>query len=167
MKTRTSSAVDRRLINYKFEPMDLANTRRTASDRSRSYAEAAGTGDPQRRPISGDLLVREFGPRMVCTKCGSVPTPGRTGQSAGAGALDGHTMAQMNDERLRALRLRARHPGGCAEAVLVRGLLSRSTGRAGARWLRENVPDRTDVGGRQRNVIWMEITEEGRQAVPE
>ena len=167
MKTRTSSAVDRRLINYKLEPMDLANTRRTASDRSRSYAEAAGTGDPQRRPISGDLLVREFGPRMVCTKCGSVPTPGRTGQSAGAGALDGHTMAQMNDERLRALRLRARHPAGCAEAVLVRGC---SVGQLAVLVLHgfaKMYRTGTDVGGRQRSVIWMEITEEGRQAVPE
>jgi hypothetical protein len=77
-------------------------------------------------------------------------------------------MAQMNDERLRALRLLARHPGGCAEAVLAAegcsvGQLAVLVLDGFAKMYRTA----TDVGGRQRNVIWMEITEEGRKAIAE
>jgi hypothetical protein len=75
-------------------------------------------------------------------------------------------MAQMNDERLRALRLLARHPGGCAETVLVAegcsvGQLAVLVLDGFANMYRTD----TDVGGREKNVIWMQITEAGRKAI--
>ena len=72
-------------------------------------------------------------------------------------------MAQM----LRALRLRARHPGGCAEAVLVRGCLVGQLAMLVPDGFAKMYRTATDVGGRQSNVIWMEITEDGREAVAE
>jgi hypothetical protein len=75
-------------------------------------------------------------------------------------------MTQMNDEQLRALRLLACHPDGCAEAVLLE--LGFSVGQLAvlvidgfAKMYRTG----TVVGGRQKNVVWMEITEEGRKAI--
>jgi hypothetical protein len=58
---------------YSIEPMDLANMRRNGV---RSL-EVACLGCRHQVVINvdqypGDLLVREFGPRMVCTKCGMV-----------------------------------------------------------------------------------------------
>ena len=75
-------------------------------------------------------------------------------------------MAQTNDEQLRALRLLARHPGGCAEAVLLAegfsvGQLAVLVIDGFAKMYRTA----TDVGGRQKNVVWMQITDEGRKAI--
>jgi hypothetical protein len=70
--------VDRRLIKYKIEPMDLANMRQNGV-RSLDVIchgcrhEVVLNVDQ----YPGDLLVREFGPRMVCTKCGMVGADGR------------------------------------------------------------------------------------------
>jgi hypothetical protein len=65
--------VDRRLVKYKIEPMDLANMRQNGV---RSL-EVACFGCRHEVIVNvdkypGDLLVKEFGPRMVCTKCGMV-----------------------------------------------------------------------------------------------
>jgi hypothetical protein len=65
--------VDRRLLKYKFEPMDLANMRqngvRSIEVTCRGCRHAVVINVDS---YPGDLLVREFGPRMVCTKCGMV-----------------------------------------------------------------------------------------------
>jgi putative heme iron utilization protein len=75
---------------------------------------------------------------------------------------------KLSNEQLRALRLLAHHPDGCAEAVLladgfhvgelavlvVEGLAKMQRTAAG-------------VGGPQKNVVWMQITEEGRRAIAE
>ena len=70
---QNGDAVDRRLIKYKFEPMDLANMRQNGV---RSI-EVVCHGCRHEVILNvdnypDDLLVREFGPRMVCTKCGMV-----------------------------------------------------------------------------------------------
>jgi putative heme iron utilization protein len=77
-------------------------------------------------------------------------------------------MATLNDEQKRALQLLARHPDGCAEAVLLAegfsvGQLAVLVVDGFAKMHRTP----TDVDGRQKNVIWMEITEEGRNAIAE
>jgi hypothetical protein len=58
---------------YSIEPMDLANMRQNSV---RSLLVMC-YGCPHEVILNvdqypGDLLVREFGPRMVCTKCGMV-----------------------------------------------------------------------------------------------
>jgi putative heme iron utilization protein len=75
-------------------------------------------------------------------------------------------MATLSDEQRRALRLLARHPDGCAEAVLLAdgfhvGQLAVLVIDGFAKMYRTA----TDVDGRQKNVVWMEITEEGRKAI--
>jgi hypothetical protein len=77
-------------------------------------------------------------------------------------------MAQMTDEQLRALRLRARYPGGCAEAVLLAegfsvGQLAVLVIDGFAKMYRITA----DVGGGQKKVVWMEITKEGRKVIEE
>jgi hypothetical protein len=65
--------MDRGLSKYKFEPTELTNMRQNGV---RSLLvmcfgcrhEVILNVDE----YPGDLLVREFGPRMVCTKCGMV-----------------------------------------------------------------------------------------------
>jgi hypothetical protein len=64
-------ALDR--SRYKIEPMDLADM---CQNGVRSL-EVACLGCRHQVVINvdqypGDLLVKEFGPRMVCTKCGMV-----------------------------------------------------------------------------------------------
>jgi hypothetical protein len=65
--------VDRRLLKYEFEPMDLANMRqngvRSLDIRCNGCRHEVILNVDQ---YPGDLLVREFGPRMVCTNCGMV-----------------------------------------------------------------------------------------------
>jgi hypothetical protein len=73
-------------------------------------------------------------------------------------------MTNLTDEQLRALQLLARHPDGCAEAVLLAdgffvGALAVLVVDGFATMHRTA----TDVG----NVVWMEITEEGRKAIAE
>jgi hypothetical protein len=58
---------------YEIQPMDLANMRQNGV---RSL-EVACFGCRHEVIVKvdnypGDLLVKEFGPRMVCTKCGMV-----------------------------------------------------------------------------------------------
>jgi hypothetical protein len=61
------------LSKYKFEPIDLTNMRQNGvrSIEVRCHGcrhEVILNVDN----YPGDLLVREFGPRMVCTKCDMV-----------------------------------------------------------------------------------------------
>jgi hypothetical protein len=55
-------------FKYEIEPMDLANMRQNGV-MCHGYRHEVVINVDQ---YPGDLLVREFGPRMVCTKCGMV-----------------------------------------------------------------------------------------------
>jgi hypothetical protein len=77
-------------------------------------------------------------------------------------------MMKLNDEERRALDELARHPDGCAEALLLSagstirqlsGLII--DGYAGLE--RKRVQD----GGREKTFLWMQITEAGRDAIAE
>jgi hypothetical protein len=75
-------------------------------------------------------------------------------------------MAMLNDEGTRSLEALARDPDGCAEAVLLADgftikLLSGLVIDGFATLERR----RTNVRGRERPVLWMQITEAGRQAI--
>jgi hypothetical protein len=77
-------------------------------------------------------------------------------------------MTKLNDEQRRALKVLARHPDGCAEAVLLAdgfhaGLLTVLVFDG----LAEMQRTVTDIGGRQRTVAWMKITAAGREAIAE
>jgi hypothetical protein len=77
-------------------------------------------------------------------------------------------MAKLSDHERRALGILARHPDGCAEAVLLAdgfhvGQLAVLVVEGLATMQRR----RHDVGGRERTVVWMEITEAGRKAIVE
>jgi hypothetical protein len=77
-------------------------------------------------------------------------------------------MEELTDEQRRALTVLARHPDGCAEAVLLAdglhaGLLTVLVFDE----LAEMQRTVTDIGGRQRTVAWMKITAAGREAIAE
>jgi hypothetical protein len=58
---------------YKIEPMDLTNMRQNGV--GSLLVMCFGCRHEVSLKVDrypGDLLVREFGPRMVCTKCGMV-----------------------------------------------------------------------------------------------
>jgi hypothetical protein len=78
----------------------------------------------------------------------------------------GLQMAKLNDEQRRALQLLARHPVGCAEvALLAEGF---SVGHLAALVMdgfAERRPIVTNVGGREKIVLWMQITDAGRAAL--
>jgi hypothetical protein len=75
-------------------------------------------------------------------------------------------MAKLNDDETRSLEALARAPDGCAEAALLaNGLtIKQSSGLVidGFATLERR---RTNIGGRERPVLWMQITEEGRKAI--
>jgi hypothetical protein len=75
-------------------------------------------------------------------------------------------MIELNDEERRALDELARHPEGCAEALLLSdGCTIRQLsglvidGYAGLQ------RKRVQAGGREKTVLWMHITEAGRSAI--
>jgi hypothetical protein len=72
----------------------------------------------------------------------------------------------LNDEETRSLEALARDPDGCAEAVLLTGgfTIKQLSGLVidGYATL-ERRP--ANVGGRERPVLWMQITETGRKAI--
>jgi hypothetical protein len=77
-------------------------------------------------------------------------------------------MTKLSDEQRRGLQVLARHPDGCAEAVLLADGFH--TGQLTALVfdeLAEMQQTVTDVGGRPRTAAWMKITEEGRKAIEE
>jgi hypothetical protein len=74
-------------------------------------------------------------------------------------------MAKLNDDQRRALKTLA-HQDGCPEAMLLAdgftidqlaGLVIEGYAVMQRR--------RVDISGRERTVVWMQITEEGRQAI--
>jgi hypothetical protein len=72
-------------------------------------------------------------------------------------------MTKLNDERRRALKVLARHPDGCAEALLLAdglhaGLLTVLVFDG----LAEMQRIVTEIGDRRRTVTWMKITPAGR-----
>jgi hypothetical protein len=77
-------------------------------------------------------------------------------------------MVNLPPELRSALGIFARHPDGCAEAVLLAdgfhvGQLSVLVVEGLAEMQRRPAV----VGGRERMVVWMEITEAGRRAIAE
>jgi hypothetical protein len=75
-------------------------------------------------------------------------------------------MADLNDEERRALQALARNPDGCMEPVLLAdgfdvGML--------AVLVVEGFADMkitpVEIDGRQRQTVWMQITERGRKAI--
>jgi hypothetical protein len=75
-------------------------------------------------------------------------------------------MPTLTDEQLRALRILPLHPDRCAEGKLLTdgfsiAQLSRLVIGGCAALQRKRV----DVGGRERMVLWVEITEEGQNAI--
>jgi hypothetical protein len=75
-------------------------------------------------------------------------------------------MIKLNDEERRALRDLARYPDGCAETVLLAegfnvGQLALLVVDGFATMRRTAA----EIGDRQKNVVWMQITQEGRKAI--
>jgi hypothetical protein len=75
-------------------------------------------------------------------------------------------MSKLNDDQRRALQLLARHPVGCAEvALLADGF---SVGELAALVMdgfAERRPIVTNIGGREKIVVWMRINAVGRGAL--
>jgi hypothetical protein len=75
-------------------------------------------------------------------------------------------MARLTDEQRRALRLLARSPNGCTEALmLAHGFESAMLGDLVLNGLAVAVDHRTMAGRRRIKVIWLRITEAGRKAI--
>lgn len=75
-------------------------------------------------------------------------------------------MAKLNDEQRRALQLLARHPVGCAEvALLAEGFAVGQLAALVMDELAKRRPIVTNVGGREKIVLWMQITDAGRAAL--
>jgi hypothetical protein len=77
-------------------------------------------------------------------------------------------MAKLTDEQRRALQVLARHPAGCTEAtILAHGLSIDLLGTLVFVRLATMQPNATEVGGRKKIVVWVNITAAGRQAIAE
>ena len=80
----------------------------------------------------------------------------------------GLQMAKLTDEHRRALQALAREPVGCAEvALLAEGF---SIGQLAALVMdgfAKRRPIVTNVGGQEKIVLWMQITDAGRAALAE
>jgi len=77
-------------------------------------------------------------------------------------------MADLTDEQRRALRLLARSPNGCTEAImLAHGLQSAMLGKLTVDGLAKVEAHDTKVAGRRVKVkvTWLRITEAGRKAI--
>jgi hypothetical protein len=75
-------------------------------------------------------------------------------------------MAKLTDEQRRALRALARHPAGCAEVVLLAdGFSYDQLGDLVFDRLATMQPTVTQVGGREKIVVWMNITAAGRKVI--
>ncbi len=75
-------------------------------------------------------------------------------------------MLKLRDEQRRALRLLGRHPDGCTEALmLAHGFrLTMLAELAAGRLLRVDTHN-AHAGGRQKMIVWMQITTAGRNAI--
>jgi hypothetical protein len=76
------------------------------------------------------------------------------------------TLAKLNDEQRRAPELLARHPVGCAEvALLAEGFSVGQLATLAMDGFAKRQPIVTNVGGREKVVLWMQITDAGRAAL--
>ena len=75
-------------------------------------------------------------------------------------------MAKLNDDQRRALKTLA-HQDGCAEAVLLADGFSDQLAGLAIEGYAVMQRRRVDLSGRERTVVWMQITEEGRRAIAE
>ena len=77
-------------------------------------------------------------------------------------------MAKLRDEQRRALRLLARHPTGCSEAmVLAHGFSYDQLGALVFACLVTMQPSITQLGGRKKIVVWVQISDAGRSVIAE
>jgi hypothetical protein len=77
-------------------------------------------------------------------------------------------MAMLNDDETRSLEALARAPDGCAEAVLLTdGFTIKQLSGLVIDGFATLERRRTNVSGRERPVLWMQITNAGRQAIAE
>jgi hypothetical protein len=77
-------------------------------------------------------------------------------------------MVDLNDEQRRALRVLARHPDGCAEMVLLaEGFSIGQLAVLVVDGFAQMRGTATNAGSRQKMVVWMQITEQGRKAIAE
>jgi hypothetical protein len=75
-------------------------------------------------------------------------------------------MAKLNDEQRRALDMLARKPDGCAEAVLLaRGFSFDQLGDLVFDGLARMQPCITHVDGKEKIVVWVQISAAGRRAI--
>jgi hypothetical protein len=75
-------------------------------------------------------------------------------------------MAKLNDDQRRALDELARHPEGCAEALLLSdGSTIRQLSGLVIDGYAELQRKRIQIGGRETTVLWMQITEAGRNVI--
>ena len=77
-------------------------------------------------------------------------------------------MAKLSDEECRALNLLAGHSDGCDEAVLLAdGFTIRQLAGLVIDGFATGSVARVALDGREKPVVWMKITEAGRQAIAE
>jgi hypothetical protein len=80
----------------------------------------------------------------------------------------GLQMAKLTDEHRRALQVLAREPVGCAEvALLAEGFSVGQLATLAMDGFAKRQPIVTNVGGREKIVLWMQITDAGRAALAE
>jgi hypothetical protein len=74
----------------------------------------------------------------------------------------------LTDQQRRALRILARHPDGCAETVLLaHGFSYDQLGDLVFDRLATMLPTVTRVAGREKIVVWVQITAAGQKAIAE
>jgi hypothetical protein len=80
----------------------------------------------------------------------------------------GLQMAKLTDEHRRALQVLAREPVGCAEvALLAQGFSVGQLATLVMDGFAKRRPIVTNVGGQEKIVLWMQITDAGRAALAE
>jgi hypothetical protein len=81
---------------------------------------------------------------------------------------DRAAIAKLSDEQRRALRLLARSPNGCTEAILLaHGFELAMLGKLAFDGFANVEAHETMAGSRRMKVYWLQITEAGRQAITE
>ena len=77
-------------------------------------------------------------------------------------------MVKLSNEHRRALRLLARNPTGCTEAfLLAHGIRKNQIDSLIFTKLATLEPSMTRIAGREKIVVWVQITETGRKALAE
>ena len=77
-------------------------------------------------------------------------------------------MVKLSNEHRRALRLLGRHPTGCTEAfLLAHGISQNQLNTLILAKLATLEPSVTRIAGQEKIVVWVQITETGREALAE